>query len=238
MCGRYSVSVKAHEAASELAATVAVDALPERYNLAPTDDAPIVVERGSGEAIERRIGLARFGLVPSGSEGPKAVGAKYINLRAEGVASQKAFAESAKHRRCLVLADGFYEWKKEGAGKQAWYVRREGGGLITFAGIWDVWGPPEGEGDRVPSFAILTTKPSEMIAELHDRMPIVVPPHLRAKWLSGTEEDAKALLRELRDADPVPLEAWKVSLRVGNVRNDDPTLREPIDGERRRSRKG
>lgn len=242
MCGRYTVAIQAQEAAEELRATLALEPGPPRFNLAPTEPAPIAIERE-----ERRIGLARFGLVPAESEGPKAAGARWINLRAEGVAAQRAFAESAARRRCLVIADGFYEWKPEPAEedersgtkrkakgkprKQAWYFRREGGGLLTFAGIWDVW---EGEaGERIASFAILTTRPTPLVADVHDRMPLIVPPDLRDAWLAPAEHDARALLRALRDADPVALEAWRVGPRVGRAGNDDPTLIEPIDGERR-----
>lgn len=227
MCGRYTVAIHAQEAAEELRATLTFGEQPPRFNLAPTQDAPIAIERE-----ERRIGLARFGLVPAESEGPKAAGARWINLRAEGVATQRAFAGSAARRRCLVIADGFYEWKRDGKQKQAWYFRPVGGGLLTFAGIWDVWEGEDGaETKRIPSFAILTTKPSELVAEIHDRMPLIVPPALRDRWLSPREEDARAVIRAIREAAPVALEAWKVGARVGHVANDDPSLVEAIDGE-------
>jgi putative SOS response-associated peptidase YedK len=228
VCGRYTVAIEAHEAAEELRARLTFEELAPRFNLAPTEDAPIAIERE-----ERRIGLARFGLVPHDVEGPKAAGARWINLRAEGVATQRAFAESAAKRRCLVIADGFYEWKREGKQKQAWYFRKAGGGLLTFAGIWDVWEGPEGA--RLPSFAILTTKPTEIVADIHDRMPMIVPASERDRWLAPSEDDARAVIRAIRDAEPVALEAWKVGARVGSVANDDAGLVEPIDEERRRS---
>ncbi|MDQ3036464.1 MAG: SOS response-associated peptidase [Myxococcota bacterium] len=226
MCGRYTVAIQAQEAAEELRATLTFDDAAPRYNLAPTQDAPIAIQRE-----ERRIGLARFGLVPAESDGPKAAGARWINLRAESVAGQRAFAESAARRRCLVIADGFFEWKREGKSKQAWYFRPAGGGLLTFAGIWDVWeGAASGDAKaRIPSFAILTTTPTEVVADIHDRMPMIVPPALRDRWLSPSEDDARAVIRAIRDADPVPLESWKVGPRVGSVANDDPTLIEPTD---------
>lgn len=232
MCGRYTVAIDAQEAAEELGAVLAVPAIEPRFNLAPTDDAPIAIERQ-----ERRIGLARFGLVPAESESPKAAGARWINLRAEGVATQRQFAESAARRRCLVLADGFYEWKHEGGKKRPFHFRLPAGGLITFAGIWDVWeGDDEktGEHRRIPSFAILTTRPSELVARVHDRMPMIVPPALRDRWLSPDEHDAREVIRAIRDAEPIALEAFEVSAKVGSVRNDDPSLIEPIGGERLR----
>jgi putative SOS response-associated peptidase YedK len=241
VCGRYSVAVQAQEAAEELRAVLTVEALPARYNLAPTQDAPIVVERA-----ERRLGLARFGLVPAASEGPRAAGARWINLRAEGVASQPRFAETAERRRCLVLADGFYEWKREGRHKQPYFFRAVGGGLLTFAGVWDIWqgeeslengeseglGAQEAAAARVPSFAVLTTRPDPLVAQIHDRMPLIVPPALRDRWLSPDEHDVRALLRAIRDAEPVALEAWKVSPRVGRVANDDAGLAAPLDDQR------
>lgn len=234
MCGRYSVAIQAIEIAGELRAALHMPAdAPPRYNVAPTQDAPIALELAGVESDARRIGMARFGLVPAESEGPKAVGAKYVNLRAEGVASQRMFAESAASRRCLVIADGFYEWQKTGEKtKQPWRFAPEGGGLITFAGIWDLFEPASGE--KIPSFAILTGAPREPVKSVHDRMPVIVPPELRDRWLSRDEHDAKALLRAIRDAQPVALEAFRVSTRVGSVANDDPSLIEPIDDERKR----
>lgn len=233
MCGRYTVAIQAQEVAEELRAAIHMPAdAPARFNVAPTQDAPIAIELAAVEHDPRRIGLARFGLVPAESEGPKAVGARYINLRSENVAGQQAFAESAATRRCLVVADGFYEWKKpeEGAKsgkKQPYFFRPAKGGLLTFAGIWDMWKAPEG--DRLPSFAILTAKPYPEVGAVHDRMPLIVPPAFRDRWLSPDEHDARALLRELRDAQRVPLESYPVSPRVGSVANDDPSLIERVD---------
>ncbi|AKF07792.1 SOS response-associated peptidase [Sandaracinus amylolyticus] len=230
MCGRYTVAIQAQEAADELRAVLTIDAIEPRFNLAPTEDAPIAIERE-----ERRIGLARFGLVPAESESPKAAGARWINLRAEGVATQRAFAESASRRRCLVIADGFYEWKREGTKKQPYHFRPVGGGLITFAGIWDIWqGGVGDETKRIPSFAILTTKPIAPVADIHDRMPMIVPPALRDRWLSPDEQDAREVIRAIQRAEPVALEAFKVSTKVGSVANDDPSLIVPLDDERLR----
>lgn len=232
MCGRYTVAIDAQEAAEELRAVLAVEAIEPRFNLAPTNDAPIAIERQ-----ERRIGLARFGLVPAESEGPKAAGARWINLRAEGVATQRQFAESAARRRCLVIADGFYEWRPVDGKKRPYYFRPVGGGLLTFAGIWDVWEGEDaktGAHERIPSFAILTTRPTELVAPIHDRMPMIVPPELRDRWLSPDEQDAREVIRAIRDAPPVALEAFEVSPKVGSVRNDDPSLIAPISEERLR----
>lgn len=221
MCGRYTAAIKLKDAANELKAVPTVKDYPPRYNLAPTEDAPIAIERE-----ERRVGLARFGLVPRESEGPKAIGARYINLRAEGLLKQRKFADAGAHRRCLVIADGFYEWKPEGARKQAWYFQKKGGGLLTFAGVWDTWGTSEA---RVASFAILTTAPSELVSPIHDRMPMIVPPELRDLWLSPLEHDAAKAIAAIRAATPVELEAWKVGPHVGKVSNDDSSLIENIE---------
>lgn len=233
MCGRYTVAIQAQEVAEELRAAIHMPAdAPPRFNVAPTQDAPIAIELAGAETDRRRVGLARFGLVPAESDGPKAVGSRYINLRSENVAGQQAFAESAATRRCLVVADGFYEWKQpaegeRGAKKRPYYFRPAGGGLLTFAGIWDIWRAPEG--DRLPSFAILTAKPDPLVGAVHDRMPLIVPPALRERWLAPDEHDARALLREIRDAQRVQLESYPVSPRVGSVANDDPSLIERVD---------
>ena len=232
MCGRYTVAIQAQEIAEELRAAIHMpEGAPPRFNVAPTQEVPIAIELASVDHDHRRLGLARFGLVPAESEGPKAVGARYVNLRSENVAGQQAFAESAATRRCLVVADGFYEWRKDGEGKSAkkqpFYFRPQGGGLLTFAGIWDLWRGEDGE--KLPSFAILTTKPDEVVGPVHDRMPLIVPRALRDRWLSTGEHDARALLRELRDAPRDPLESFPVSTRVGSVANDDPSLIERVD---------
>jgi putative SOS response-associated peptidase YedK len=225
MCGRYSVAVRLADAARELRATLAVPPdRPPAYNVAPTQHAPIVVERA-----ERRLGLARFGLVPAASEGPQAVGARYINLRAESIVSQKAFAEAIARRRCLVVADGFYEWREEGGRKQPYRIRLEGGGLLTFGGVFEIW---KRSGGSIASFAILTTAASSVVRPIHERMPLIIPPGQRDRWLAPEEQDARTVLSQVQRADPVQLEIYRVSLRVGHPRHDDPSLIEPIDSER------
>lgn len=231
MCGRYAVRVEARRAAAELRATVTFGEIPARYNVAPTSSAPIAIERAYPDGLDRRIGLARFGLVPAASEGPKAVGARYINLRSETVAFQKAFAETVSLRRCLVIADGFYEWKREGAARQPYYIHAADGSLLTFAGVFEVW---KGANEDLASFAILTTKPSALIAPIHDRMPLIVSPPLRDLWLSPAQTDGRRALAAVRAAEPVMLEAYRISARVGRVSENDPSLIEPIDDERLR----
>lgn len=222
MCGRYTASLPTQQVADELSAELMAD-MPARFNVAPTQPAPVVTMRTA-----RQLGAARFGLVPSDSDGPKDVKAKYINLRSEGLTKQKRFVQSAQTRRCLVVSDGFYEWDKTQPKGLPWHIHPKDGGLMTFAGVWDVWVDPD-TGEKLPSFAILTTAANEELSEIHSRMPLVVPASMRDAWLDPSDHDARALIHALRDAGPGALEKWRVDPRVGNVRNDEPELREPIE---------
>ncbi len=232
MCGRYSVSVPTPELAASLGAELVGsalegggggDALPPRWNVAPTQLAPMLVARPT-----RRLGPARFGLVPAGAESVRAIGAKYVNLRAEGVASQQLFAESAATRRCLIPADAFYEWAGAEKGKRApWLVRPADGSVFTFAGIYDVH--TDEAGARTTSFAILTVAAAAPIAAIHGRMPLVVSGDMRDAWLSRDERDARAMLRAARGAPLIEVVTHRVSKRVGSVANDDPSLHDRVE---------
>ena len=167
MCGRYTVSnpgeilpeLLGHDDAPEMAA---------RYNVAPTQEAPVIV---AGEDGSRRVAEMRWGLVPYWTKDP-AIGNRAINARSESVADKPVFRDSFKRRRCLVAADGFYEWQKRSGGKQPFLLRLEGGAPFGFAGLWDRWHGPRGR--VLESFTILTTEPNELVAPIHDRMPVVL----------------------------------------------------------------
>lgn len=224
MCGRYSVGVTPEELEDVFEARVS-DALQlPRWNVAPTQDAPVVAVSRSGE---RRIVPLRWGLVPHWAT-DSSVGARHINARAETVETTPAFRDAFARRRVLVPADGFYEWSAGAGRKQPWWIHHVRGGLLAFAGVRESWRPRDGEPLR--SFTILTTAPNATVAPLHERMPVVLEPKDWATWLDPDAplERVRALLR------PAPeglLEARAVSPLVNRVDNDGPRCVEPAAPE-------
>ena len=170
--------------------------------------------------------LMRWGLVPFWAKDIK-VGFANINAKAEGIENKPAFREAFRQRRCLVPVDNFFEWKKVDGGKQPYAIGLKGGGLMALAGLWETWRAPS-SGERVRSFAIVTTEPNELCAALHNRIPVVLAPAAWPAWL-GQEPADEAQLKAL--LAPYPSDAmicWPVSARVGNVRNNDSSLIEPV----------
>lgn len=217
MCGRYTL----HATPERISATLEIRGprfLEEpRYNIAPGQWVLIVrSEQGRG-----RVPLAaRWGLVPSWTKDPEA-GPKPINARAEGIASKPTFRGPLRHGRVLIPASGFYEWKQVGKAKVPHYIRPKGGGIFIFAGLMDTWLSPDGS--PLPTCTIITTTPNELMAELHNRMPVILDREGAAAWL---EPQAKP--EQLMTPCPADwMEAWPVGPAVGNPRNDGPELVEP-----------
>jgi putative SOS response-associated peptidase YedK len=195
------------------------------WNLAPTDPIPIV-RRDRDDGL-RRLDVVRWGLIPYWAKDIK-IGYSTFNARCEDVDGKPAFREAFQRRRCLVPLDNFYEWQKLGPKeKQPYAVALKGGRLMAMAGLWETWRSPAGE--TVRSATIITCPSNELVAELHDRMPVILPPAAWPAWLGeedeGRPETLKALLVPYRADD---MEMWPVNRRVGNVRNNDPSLSEPI----------
>jgi putative SOS response-associated peptidase YedK len=191
-----------------------------RWNAAPTSKLPVVV---SAEG-RRILTLMRWGLIPSWAKDLK-IGYSTFNARAESLATRAAFRGAWQAgRRCLVVADGYYEWRD--ADKQPFAVALANRGPMTFAGLWDQWRAPAGE--TIKSFAIITTNANEILAPLHDRMPVVVPPDRWAEWLGERCIAASALGAVLRPYPGSAMAFWPVDRRVGNVRNDGPDLFAPL----------
>jgi putative SOS response-associated peptidase YedK len=191
-----------------------------RWNAAPTSKLPVVVSRNG----ERTLTLMRWGLVPAWAKDIK-IGYSTFNARAEGVDTRPAFrAAWTAGRRCLVVADGYYEWRD--ADKQPFAVALGNRGPLTLAGLWDLWRAPDGK--PLKSFTIITTHANERLGALHSRMPVLLAPDRWAAWLgetAATADDLKAMLK------PYPGEGltfWPVDRRVGNVRNDSPDLFAPL----------
>lgn len=220
MCGRYSLTTPL-EALRHVFAFEGSPNLAPRYNIAPTQGAPVLRRHPDGRLLCHEL---RWGLIPSWSKDMSGA-ARMINARAETAAEKPAFRAAFARHRCLVPADGFYEWEKlEGGRKQPWRVVMEDGGPFAFAGLWERWEHPD-EG-RIDSFTIITTDAAPQIAAIHDRMPVILDRDAHDAWLDPAAErdDLQPLLRPNEGVT-----AYRVSARIGNVRNDDAGLIEPLD---------
>ena len=191
--------------------------------MAPTDPLPVV--RYDAKAGERSLDVMRWGLVPFWTKDIK-VGFANINAKAEGIEGKPAFREAFARRRCLVPVDNFYEWKKTATGKQPYAVALANRGLMALAGLWENWRSPAGEWVR--SFAIVTTEPNALCAELHNRMPVVLARENWPVWLGEEPANVPKLKAMLVPYPSEEMTCSPVSPRVGNVKNNDPSLIEPI----------
>jgi len=226
VCGRFTLTLTT----AELAAAFGIDVDPgaelPRYNFAPTQLIPVITA-GRPSAAE----WLRWGLVPHWARDPD-VGNRLINARGETLADKSSFREAFQRRRCLVLADGFYEWKQEGQSKQPWYVRQRSGRPFTMAGLWEAWRAPEGGTLRTAT--IVTTLPNGLVGQLHDRMPVIVPPEGRRSWLDPGEGGRAAVEALLRPSPAEELEAYPVSPKVASAAVDEPDCIVPV-GDRLRA---
>jgi putative SOS response-associated peptidase YedK len=193
------------------------------WNVAPTDPLPVV--RCDAKDHQRSLEVMRWGLVPFWAKDIK-VGFANINAKAEGIDTKPAFREAFRQRRCLVPVDNFYEWKKVEGGKQPYAIALADRKLMALAGLWESWRSPAGE--RVRSFAIVTTEPNELCAELHNRMPVILAPEVWPAWLGEEPADEAQLKSFLAPYPSDDMICWPVSPRVGNVKNNDPSLVEPV----------
>lgn len=211
MCGRYALYASPEEIARQFALQ-SVPSWPPRYNIAPTQLAPIVRIAAGGT---REMAIVRWGLIPSWAK-DMSLGAKMNNARAETVAEKPAFRAAYRRRRCLIPVDGWYEWKEEGGRKQPYYIHLEEPGIAGLAGLWEEWISPDGS--PIESFAVITTDANVDAAKVHDRMPVVVEPAQQPLWLQGELKDVAGLLRPLA---PGKLAFHKVDRRMSAARVDD-----------------
>jgi putative SOS response-associated peptidase YedK len=223
MCGRFTQQRPASEFAEIFAAEPLADEPGARYNVAPTDDALVVVQREDRRAIT----AYRWGLVPHWSEDLKG-GARMINARAETITASPAFRAAFERRRCIVPVDSFYEWKREGTVRQPYRIVRADGRPLALAGLWAGWHDPDIDVVR-RTFTIVTTTPNTAIGDLHDRMPVVLGHGVWERWIAdGAEADPTELLAMLQPTDDVELLVYPVQRYVNDVRRDGPELIEPL----------
>ncbi len=228
MCGRFAQPRSAEELARIFHARPAVELAGDRFNVAPTDQVAAVVEHHG----ERVVDAFRWGLVPFYAKSARD-GARLINARAETVETSAAFRTSFRRHRCIVPAEAFYEWRRERdpqTGKvirsEPFAIRREDGELLALAGLWASWSDPE-TAERLYTCSIITTDPNELVARIHNRMPVVLDRSDWDAWLAeGTA--AEELRRLLHPSPPEELAAYAVSSAVNNVRNDGPDLLAPL----------
>ncbi len=212
MCGRYSLIADLGELARRFEFEGDWLEFESSYNVAPTHNVLTVV---GGEA--RRAGYMRWGLIPHWAKDHR-IGSRMINARAETVAEKPSFRDSLRRRRCLVLADGFYEWQRNGKEKRPMRVVMRSGEPFAFAGIWSVWKDPEG--NRIPSCAIITTTANDVLEPIHERMPVVLPREAEQFWLDPSVEDPAAITDVLNPAPDDAMNAYEVSTLVNSVANN------------------
>jgi len=220
MCGRYTLTVPPEEFAHHFGLSDVPDLEP-RYNVAPTQDVPVV---RLGDGALREALTMRWGLVPFSAANPDGA-ARMINARSETVADKPSFRLAFQKTRCLVPADGFYEWKRTGGVKQPFHITLRDRRLFAFAGLWDEW--TSREGNRLLSCTILTTEPNELVRPIHDRMPVILPPERYEAWLDP-RANPQGIREFLRPARADALMATAVSDRVNSVRNEGPALIAPV----------
>jgi putative SOS response-associated peptidase YedK len=229
MCGRYLLKAPA-DALRRAFGFVEQPNLMPRYNIAPTQEAPVIRERREPKG-ERTLQMLRWGLIPWFAEDMKG-GAKLINARGESVATKPSFREAFAKRRCLIPADGFYEWRLEGKVKQPYLIQRRDREPFAFAGLWERWVPKAQppEPPYIDSYTIVTTSANSLLQPLHERMPVILAAEDWGRWLdrASTQADLKALLK------PAPeglLTYAPVSTRVNAAAPDDAGLIEPVGTE-------
>ncbi len=212
MCGRFAFYSPA-EAVTALFGVNVAAALPVRYNIAPTQQ--IATIRALGDAAPE-LTMLRWGLVPFWAK-DIAIGNRMINARAETIAEKPSFRNALKKRRCLVLADGYYEWRRDGELKMPWYISQQDGQVMAFAGLWESWNDPQTQ-SVVETTTIITAEASDFLQQLHHRMPVILNPGEAERWLDTSTALPKS---------SVPLQAWPVDRRVNNARNEGEELITP-----------
>ncbi len=223
MCGRFRLG-KGREALKKFFGAYNDIEWEPRYNLAPTQE--ILTVRQDPHEPKRVLSLMRWGLIPNWSKDASA-GARMINARSESVTDLPAFRDALRSRRCLIPADGFYEWKKLGKARQPYCFSLNDHGLFAFAGLWDRWKSPDGR--AIETCSILTTTANELVRDIHDRMPVILPPDNYDLWLDPGFTRREGWLDLLKPLPTSSMKKFAVSSRVNDVNNEDPECATPIE---------
>lgn len=222
MCGRYSLTANAKKLAEAFADYAEVpEAISPRYNIAPSQPIAVIANNDRHE-----VEFFQWGLIPSWAKDPK-IGNRMINARSETLAEKPSFRTAYRRRRCLVLADGFYEWRRNpDKSKTPMYIQLESQAPFAFAGLWEVWHSPQD--DTVLSCTIITTQPNDLLATIHNRMPVILPSQAYAQWLDPAEQKPDELQSLLTPFPADEMTAYPVSTTVNNPRNDVAACVEPV----------
>ena len=218
MCGRYTLRTPIDVLAEGFEIQEYPSSITPNYNVAPTQEVAAVVE----EDEMRKLEMFHWGLIPSWAKDPS-VGNKMINARAETVSEKPSFRKAFKVRRCLILADGFYEWQKTDNGKQPYHIKMQDDSPFAFAGLWEIWQ----NGEEVRSCAIITTDANDLMAEIHHRMPVILQPEDYKMWLDSDFDEKDPLTSLLKPYPADAMEAYPVSRRVNKPSNNEPRVVEP-----------
>lgn len=220
MCGRYVFSSDPKQVTERFALSVVPPDLPGSYNVSPQMYMPVIVANNPN-----RLDFMSWGLVPSWAKTPS-TGFKMINARAETVAERPAYRSALRYHRCLVPANGFYEWRAVSHGKQPYFIHLREKPLFAFAGLYEIWHSPDGS--ELRTYAILTCQPNQLMAPIHNRMPVILPREAETAWLDPEETRAAAVLPLLKPFAAELMETYPVSTTVNSPRNDGPALIIPV----------
>ena len=222
MCGRFTIVVSWDELMLRFMLEQAAPPFHRpQYNVAPSQMIMAIIHDGA----KNRLGELKWGLIPSWAKDEK-IGNKMLNARAETLMEKPAFRTPLEKKRCLIPADGFYEWKRSGTGKQPMRITLTSGELFAMAGLYETWLAPDGR--KISSCTIITTTPNKLVEDIHDRMPVILRPEDEAVWLDREQRDPSRLLPLLQPYPAEKMTAYPVSPIVGNVKNDSPACLEPL----------
>jgi putative SOS response-associated peptidase YedK len=218
MCGRYTLKTPVNALAEWFDLDDYPSSLTPSYNVAPTQEVAAILEEGE----ERKLETFRWGLIPSWAKDPS-IGNKMINARAETVSEKPSFRSAFKKRRCLIVADGFYEWQKTDGGKQPFHIKLSDSSPFAFAGLWETW---DKDGEEIRSCSIITTDANDLMNEIHHRMPVILHPENYGVWLDSGFEEKETLMDILKPYPSDQMEAYAVSRRVNKPSNNEPSVLE------------
>ena len=222
MCGRFTLTADAKKLAESFVDFTPPRENPPRYNIAPSQPVAVVANTGNN-----KIDFFVWGLIPSWAKDPK-IGNNLINARSETLAEKPSFRTAYRRRRCLILTDGFYEWRKNpDKTKTPMYIQLESREPFAFAGLWEQWVSPHG--DEILSCTIITTQPNQFMAQIHNRMPVILPPQAYAQWLDPAEQKPDILQPLLKPYPAEEMTAYPVSTQVNNPRNNAPDCILPLN---------